>query len=287
MDLPESVAREVAAGIQEMDVLLFNISEGGNALREADCAPHMIHIYPSLRMQTDALAQNLRARAWDKVLLLTGPSDADAAFSDSLRASVKRYALKIVEDRAFELSNDPRQRDRNNVALLTASNRDYDVVVVADGDGEFSRYVPFATNRPRPVMGSAGLNATTWHWAFERFGAPQLNSRFLRANDGRRMAEADWAAWVAIKAIVQARVRGGSAEFKGLSDYLRSDVMRIDGFKGVALNFRPWNNQLRQPILLATHDAVLATAPVEGFLHQVNVLDTLGIDEEENTCRFH
>ena len=95
------------------------------------------------------------------------------------------------------------------------------------------------------------------------------------------------AAWVSIKAIVQARVRGDSAEFKGLSDYLRSDVMRIDGFKGVALNFRPWNNQLRQPILLATHDAVLATAPVEEFLHQVNVLDTLGIDEEENTCRFH
>ncbi len=286
MDLPATIVRDVVAATGGLDVMFLNISEGANILREADCAAHMVHIYPSLRMQTDALAQNLRGRAWDKILLLTGPNGADAAYADSLRASFKRYALKIVEDRAFELSNDPRQRNRNNVALLTATNREYDVVVLADHDGEFARYVPFATNRPRPVMGGAGLHATPWHWAFERFGAPQLNSRFLRANNGRHMAGPDWAAWVAIKAIVHARVRGGSSAFEVMSKYLRGKSMRIDGFKGVALNFRPWNNQLRQPILLATHDAVLMTAPVEGFLHQVNDLDTLGIDEKENKCTF-
>jgi len=286
VDLPTEAVSQVVAGTQGLDVLLFNISEGANTLREAQCAAHLIHIYPSLRMQTDALAQYLRIRAWDKVLLLAGPSKADTAYAEGFRASAKRYALKIVEDRPFVMSNDPRERGKNNVALLTGTNSDYDVIVLADQDGEFSRYVPFATNRPRPVMGGAGLDAATWHWTFERFGAPQLNSRFLRANDGRHMAGPDWAAWVAVKSIVQARVRGGSAEFKDLSAYLRGKSMRIDGFKGVALNLRPWNNQLRQPILLATHNAVISTAPVEGFLHQVNDLDTLGVDQKENTCTF-
>ena len=47
-----------------------------------------------------------------------------------------------------------------------------------------------------------------------------------------------------------------------------------------------WNNQLRQAILLHTHNAVLARAPIEGFLHQKNNLDTLGSDESESGCRL-
>lgn len=285
-DLPRETLAAVAAATGDLDVMLLNISEAANKLRTDGCSANLTHIYPSLRMRTDGLTQYLRAKDWGKVLLLVGNGADNAAFADSFRASAKRYALKIVHEREFELSNDPRQRTKNNVALLTASTRDYDVVVLADHDGEFARYVPFATNRPRPVLGGAGLDATAWHWTFERFGAPQLNSRFVRANNGRHMSGADWAAWVAIKAIVQARVRGKSPEFGAMSAYLRGTGIRIDGFKGVALSIRPWNNQLRQPILLSTHNAVVALAPVEGFLHQVNDLDTLGVDEKENSCRF-
>jgi hypothetical protein len=39
------------------------------------------------------------------------------------------------------------------------------------------------------------------------------------------------------------------------------------------------------PILLATSDAVIGVAPIEGYLHATNVLDTLGIDEAESACR--
>ncbi len=48
----------------------------------------------------------------------------------------------------------------------------------------------------------------------------------------------------------------------------------------------PWNNQLRQSILLHTHNAVIAKAPIDGFLYEKNNLDTLGIDAREPTCRF-
>ncbi|HKH20579.1 MAG TPA: amino acid ABC transporter substrate-binding protein, partial [Gammaproteobacteria bacterium] len=66
----------------------------------------------------------------------------------------------------------------------------------------------------------------------------------------------------------------------------RSYKLVIDGFKDYRLDFRPWNNQLRQPIFLTTYDTVVATAPLEGFLQQSNNLDTLGLDETENQCEF-
>ena len=50
----------------------------------------------------------------------------------------------------------------------------------------------------------------------------------------------------------------------------------LAGFKGRKLTFRTWNGQLRQPIPLVTPRAVVALAPLEGFLHQSNELDTLG-----------
>ena len=42
-----------------------------------------------------------------------------------------------------------------------------------------------------------------------------------------------------------------------------------------------------QAILLAAPYQVVASAPVEGFLHKTNVLDTLGDDETDTPCRLN
>lgn len=52
----------------------------------------------------------------------------------------------------------------------------------------------------------------------------------------------------------------------------------------MTLNFRPWDGQLRMPMLLATSDAVIAIAPIEGYLHPVTTMDTLGTDQAEFVC---
>ena len=51
------------------------------------------------------------------------------------------------------------------------------------------------------------------------------------------------------------------------------------------MNFRPWDGQLRMTIPLATSDAVIEVAPLEGFKHPTNDLDTLGIDQPEFQCQ--
>ena len=142
-------------------------------------------------MLMDGLAQFLRFKRWTDILVLEGGGPADKRLSLAFRNSAKKYGLKVSERRDFVLGNDPRNRDRNNIALLTAGS--YDVVFLADREGEFGRYVPFQTQLARPVVGSEGLRASAWHWTWERHGAPQLNQRFDRRNK-RRMSDTDWAA---------------------------------------------------------------------------------------------
>jgi ABC transporter substrate binding protein (PQQ-dependent alcohol dehydrogenase system) len=235
-------------------------------------------------MRTDALVQYLVARKWRQVLLLQGPRPEDARLAQALERSAKRFGAKIVAKRPFVLGSDPREREKNNVALLTAGE-DYDVVFVADTDGEFARGVPYQTLKPRPVVGSEGLVADAWHWSWERHGAPQLNTRFEKRTE-RRMTDRDWAAWIGVKAVVEAALRTTSTDFRTVAGYMRGEQIVLDGFKGYRLNFRPWDNQLRQPLLLATHNWVVERAPLPGFLHQSNNLDTLGFDKPESSCRF-
>jgi ABC transporter substrate binding protein (PQQ-dependent alcohol dehydrogenase system) len=182
------------------------------------------------------------------------------------------------------LGRDPRQRSQNNVALLTAS-ADYDAVFVADATGEFAREVPYQIQKPRPVVGAAGLVPDWWSWAWERHGAPQLNRRFLKAAK-RPMTGYDWSAWMGVKAVVESVVRTAGGDFPKVRDYMLSDALILDGFNGYRLDFRAWDHQLRLPVFLTTLNWVVARAPLEGFLHQSNNLDTLGFDEKDSRCRL-
>lgn len=285
LDLPlddvEAAARAFAA---EPGILLFNIRHTEDRLRGEACSPALFHTMASESMLTDALAQFLNARSWRSVLMLVGERPGDALRAAAFRKSAQKFGLRISAERDFVLGNDPRRREQNNIALLTGDAR-YDVIALLDEDGEFGRYVPYATYLPRPVVGSEGLVPSAWHWTWERNGAPQLNQRFDRVA-GRRMSDADWAAWAAIRAVLTAIQEEKGVDFDAIRDRLRSPDFTLDLYKGLPGGFRPWDNQLRQPILLHTGNAVIAWAPLEGFLHQRNTLDSLGVDAPESACRM-
>lgn len=284
LDLPANLISELAAQTSSLDVALFNIAASEDVLRQQACQPNLFHTLASQAMRNDALAQHLISRQWRDVLLLIGPAEADQALAESWRRSANRFGLRIVDERSFVLGSDPRQEQQNNPRLLT-TGVNYDVVYVADSQGEFSQQLPYATQRPRLVVGSGGLVPQDWHWSWVRHGATQLNNRLEEAGN-RHGTSYDWAAWVAVKAIVESMVRTQSTDFEGVMDYLRSDEMVLDGFKGYRMGFRDWNNQLRQPILLASGNWVIEHAPIEGFLHPVNYLDTLGFDPTESQCEL-
>ena len=281
LDLPEDAMTEAVATEGALG-LLVNIRDIGDRWRGEDCAPRLVHTMPSRAMLTDALAQHLRVQGWERILLLRGPLPDDIAEAEAVRDSAEKFGLEIVDEREFEVTNDPRRRDLSNIALLTGGAR-YDVVWLADSEGEFGRYVPYATREARPVVGSEGLRARAWDWTWERNGAPQLNQRFRRLA-GRDMTPEDWAAWAGVQAVVEGVTRAGT-DPETVVAHVLSDALALDLYKGVRGNFRAWDGQLRQPILLATHNAVIANAPLDGFEHQTDTLDTLGADRSESACR--
>lgn len=285
LDLPGSAVEQLSKAAQPGAVLLFNVSAPDAGLRRTACNAALFHTLPDETMLADGMAQFLVTRKWNRVLLLAGPAPADQALAAAAQNAIKRYGLKLVANKTFKLSNDPRDRDMANVALLTAGI-DSDVVWVVDSDGEFARGVPYRTVLPRPVVGSAGLVAEAWHSSWERHGAPQLNRRFRKAAN-RVMAAEDWAAWMATKAILDVALRVPDAREHRAA--LRNQDLVLDGFKGARLSFRPWDQQLRQPVFLAhggIGGGIAGVAPFDGFLHPKNNLDTLGADEKESPCRL-
>jgi ABC transporter substrate binding protein (PQQ-dependent alcohol dehydrogenase system) len=285
LDLPDDAVALLGQALRgRRDVLLFNATATADALRRKLCAPELVHTIPSLAMETDAVAQYLVFHKWREVLVLQGPRLADQVLADAFAHSAAKFGAEVVDRRRFRLGNDPRQRDEDDVALLTATDSDYDTVFVADSDGEFGRGVPYRTTRPRPVVGSVGLIADAWDWTWDRYGAPQLTGRFL-ARTGRHMTGLDWAAWIAAKMVVQASLLTHGGNFAPMRAVILDDTP-FDGVKGLAVGVRPWDHQLRQAILLSTADAVVASAPLPGFLHETNELDTLGDDRPETPCHL-
>jgi ABC transporter substrate binding protein (PQQ-dependent alcohol dehydrogenase system) len=283
LDAPADVVAALAQKTRGRDLLLFNLTALADALRQERCQPHLFHVAPNHAMLMDGLAQFLVARKWRQALVLKGPGPEDAELYGAFQRAAKRFGVTLTDTRPFVLGRDPRERAQNNVALLTAG-AEYDVVVVIDADGEFARDVPYQVQKPRPVVGAAGLVADWWHWAWERHGAPQLNGRFTRLTR-RQMTGYDWSAWMAVKAIVEAALRTKSTEPRPIGAYLVGDQATLDGFKGNRLAFRRWDRQLRQPLLLTTDNWVVDRAPLDGFLHARSTMDTLGFDQPESRCR--
>ena len=278
---PATVVLELADALPR--ALVFNAAAADDSLRGVDCRANLLHTVPSYAMRSDALAQFLAYKRWTDVALVTGPAPADLAFADALRASAVKFGLRLRGDAPWGFTGDIRRTTGDEVPSFTQKLGDFDLLLVADEIHDFGRYLNYNTWEPRPVAGSEGLTPVAWSPAVEQWGAQQLQSRF-RDLTGRGMRSVDYSAWAAVRAIGEAVTRTGSSDLAVIRSYLLGPDFTLAGFKGRALSFRAWNGQLRQPIPLVDARAVVATAPLEGFLHPVTELDTLGGDRPESNC---
>jgi len=85
-----------------------------------------------------------------------------------------------------------------------------------------------------------------WHPSLVRYGAGQLNERYRR-RFGVEMDEPAWAAWIAVKILVDAVLKTGSSDPRALELFLL-DGASFDGHKGVPLFFDPRKRELVQPL---------------------------------------
>lgn len=263
-------------------LLLFNAAAADEALRNENCRANILHTLPDRAMIADGLAQYLLKKRWTKWLLVIGKGDGDAAFAEAIRRAARRFGGRIVAERSWTFDAD--SKPESEVPTFT-QGPDYDVVVVADEDNAFGDLLSYRLWLPRPVVGTQGLVAKGWDGAAEDWGAVQLQNRFRRLAK-RPMDSVDYAAWLAVRAVGEAATGTHSADPAVLRRALLDPAFSVAGFKGRQLSFRDWDGQLRQPILLAAANGLIATAPVEGFLHPVTEMDTLGTDRPETKCKM-
>ena len=288
-DLPAASLLKAADAGRARGMLFFNAGALSDALREEDCRADVIHVAPTRSMLADGLAQYLVWKQWLKWVLVTGSHPEDQLFADALKRAALRFGAKIVGEKVFEDRGGARQSDsglaqvQQQIPLFTQGLPDHDVLLAADESAVFAAYLPYRTKMPRPVAGSAGLVPTSWDPSMEQWGATQLQNRFVK-RFSRRMQALDMQAWTAVRMIGEAVTRTKSAQAQQVRDYILGPTFELAAFKGQALTVRPWNLQLRQPVLLSDGKNVVSVSPQQGFLHPVSELDTLGYDKPETKC---
>ncbi|EPJ87979.1 hypothetical protein CFII64_05920 [Pseudomonas sp. CFII64] len=283
VNAPADTLRQLSAALP--DSLLFNAGSADDSLRSSACLSNVLHTLPSRAMLTDALAQFLAVRRWNRWLLIVGQTPDDQAYAAAVRRAAKRFGHTIVAEKNWSFDNDQRRSAQADMPLFTQT-AEYDVVLVADERGDFGEYVPYQTWYPRPVAGTQGLTPTGWHKTVETYGAAQLQKRF-EALAGRWMNDRDFAAWMAVRSIASAVSKLRGVDPLDIRRLELSDQLPLDGFKGRKLSYRAWNGQLRQPIPIVQPRALVSTSPQDGFLHPVTELDSLGYDQPEVSCTFN
>jgi ABC transporter substrate binding protein (PQQ-dependent alcohol dehydrogenase system) len=289
-DLPAALLLQLADLPEAREAAILDATSTDDRLRAEDCRPNVLHLLPSRAMLADALMQYLAVKQWRRILLVAGPEPADQAYADAVRRSARKFQIRIVEDKPWTYDPGARRTDTGHYAIEAEVARftqgiSYDVLVVADEADNFGDDLGYRATDPRPVAGTQGLTPTAWARPFEQWGGTQLQNRFLK-QAGRWMTDRDYGAWMAVRALGEAATRSGSTDPAKIRDYLRDPAFELAAFKGARLTFRPWDGQLRQPVLLADARSLVSVSPQPGFLHEVSELDTLGIDRPETSCRM-
>ena len=289
-DLPAPLLLQVADLPEARDATLLDATSEDDSLRGAGCRARVLHLLPSRAMLADALMQFLAVKRWRSVLLVQGQAKADAGFADALRRSARKFQIRIVADKPWTFEPGAQRTDTGHVGIGAEVARftqglSYDVLLVTDTANEFGDDLAYRTTDPRPIAGTHGLVPAAWARPFEQWGATQLQARFQK-QAGRWMTPRDLGAWMAVRAVGEAASRGPGADPAAIGAYLRSPKFELAAFKGSRLTFRPWDGQLRQPVLLADTRSLVGVSPQPGYLHQFSELDTLGIDQPETTCKM-
>jgi ABC transporter substrate binding protein (PQQ-dependent alcohol dehydrogenase system) len=272
--------------------IIVNIRAEEDALRQEECRSNVFHIIPDYAMRADALAQYLVWKKWPRWFVIRGNTAADKEYVDMIKRSAARFGGKVVGEKVYDLPPGARNTDSGyqqvqaQIPMETEGAPEHDVIWVANSDEGFGDYLMYRTYNPDPVVGTQGLQALAWDPSYTEFGAMHFQNGLPKLAK-RKPVERDYTAWLGGRSLTDGIMRSGKTTPPEVKAYLLSDQFKLEGFKGQAMSFRPWDHQLRQPIILGGGTRVpVSVSPQEGFLHPTNVTDTLGFDAPETKCKF-
>lgn len=263
----------VLSGVAEArDVPFFNIGSPADELRQA-CRRNTFHVEASTAMYLGGLARWFTAEGQRRWFLVHEASDAGRALHRRARRAVLAAgggaevvgSAGLTADSAYGDELDRIRGVSPDVVLLLLDPEAQELFL--------SQYtlegltLPI-TGLPYPIMQtrefltrlrqvapseSAGYRAALWETSLKRNGAAALNENFI-SRSGEPMEPAGWAAYAAVKIIVEAVTSAKTQETAALVDFLESPAAVFDVYKGPGTSFRRRDHQLRQPLYMVKID---------------------------------
>ena len=292
-------------------IIYLNTMSRSEAVRGAPCHRLTFHVEASLAMYADAIGQWLvRGAKKTRWGFLTPETEAGAEIERMVERARKRQGGTTVGRQVVSAGT----RDYR-AALTTLAKAGPDVLVInLDGSSlltalaqvnelglhiEVAGVVMEASEfwQAEPAK-LTGVWPALWFHGFDRYSGRELNKRLAEAV-GQPAESLRWANFTAVKVVWEAVLRGGRTDTAGLVSFLEKG-RGMDAHKGQPLTFRPWDHQLRQPLMVLRGKVpapesprwdifeLLGEVPLRGTpgKSQEEILDTLGLSEAESACRL-
>jgi branched-chain amino acid transport system substrate-binding protein len=317
--------------------LFFNVGATDDRLRNEDCSRHTFHIEGSDAMYLDATAdwfirglaflvdenapagvqivQRRPARRW-----VTVSEDTPAWQARRRRLQIalqqRHWGGRIVGDALVKSGEDfdgtlrvisgarpdlvflllPAARQAAFYAQFERAHLPFEVTGFPEPAAQTRAFFSaLLAGAPRTSHGSVRI--VSYEPTFAAVGGPQLAQRFI-ARWKQPLDGPAWTSWLAVKILWETLLRAQTTDAPKLVQYLESPDAEFEGYQGVGMTFRPWDHQLRHPImasrLTATSDDKLRLAEMVGQFPNVlapgrpasDVLDQLGDTPQTSRCRW-
>lgn len=265
----DRAAEALTQAARDASGLFLNVGAAADRLRRELCDRRTFHVHASTEMLVSAaglwLLEQRKAARW-AVVCSDSPSGAEVETA-AARFLEGRAAKIVARERVAVKTTDwaPRLgklRDaKPDAVVLGLAAADLPAFLAGYREAALSAELAPVAADPSAALNAdpstlAGTWPLQWHHSLERYSARELNGRYRRRFDGP-LDGAAWAAWAAVKILVESAVRAQTTDTQGILEFLESRLA-FDGHKGTVLDFRKADHQLGQPLYLARRRAAKA-----------------------------
>lgn len=263
------VLAEIAARAR---IPFFNIGETSDAFRREALSPYLFHIEASDAMYLDAMGQLAAREGLTRWIVAAGTDDHGLALAARAERAASKAGCTIVKSVGvppaipvyYSQVEEMAEVEADVIFVLVDYLDLFPLMVQMEEQGittpvlNFPHTITqtrdfFAASRNRLPVLNPQYHLALWEATDTRAGAEDFNLQ-VRARYAEPADPTAWAAYHAIKIIVDTVLATGSTEASAMIAYLEDPATTFDLAKGPGVSFRPWDHQLRQPLAVVEVD---------------------------------
>ncbi|WMT87501.1 ABC transporter substrate-binding protein [Pelagibacterium sp. 26DY04] len=263
------VLAEIAARAQ---IPFFNVGETSDAFRREAASPYLFHIEASDAMYLDALGLLAAEQGLRRWAVVSDTGDRGAALADRAERAAEKSGCMIVGTVMvppalpvyFAEIEELAALDADVIFVLADYQDQFPLMIQMEESGITTPTLSFphsitqtrdfiAASRNRLPILNPRHRVALWDTTNTGPGAEDFNLQ-IRARYAEPADPTAWAAFHAIKIVIDTVMATGSTEAEAIIAHLEKPETTFDVAKGVDVSFRPWDHQLRQPLAVLEID---------------------------------